>query len=239
MKITIEREGGCYIETELLGLTWEVYYKWHLEKLSDLFILVKTDLIKALNLLKLLQDIVYLSLSCLSNCSLIIVCRVTGQTISFQLIAFLLKVGHQRVDSPRVAGHQREILDIQWNPFNDHIIASASEDTTVKIWRIPSGGLTEDLLEPLVDLHGHQRKVGIIRWHPTANGIIASAGFDFKVIVWNALKAKALCTVDGHRDTIFDLAFNYNGSMMATTSKDKKIRVINSHTGKVIQVMLL
>lgn len=151
------------------------------------------------------------------------------------LVIPLEKVGHQKLDSPRVAGHQREILDIQWNPFNDHIIASASEDTTIKIWRIPSGGLTEDLLEPLVDLHGHQRKVGIIRWHPTANGVIASAAFDYKVIVWNALKAKSLCVVDGHHDTIFDLAFNYNGSLMATTSKDKKLRVIEAHTGRVLQ----
>jgi WD40 repeat protein len=148
------------------------------------------------------------------------------------------KVGHQKLDSPRVAGHQREILDIQWNPFNDHIIASASEDTTVKIWRIPSGGLTEDLLEPLVDLRGHQRKVGLVRWHPTANGILASAAFDFKVIVWNALKAKSLCVIDCHRDTIFDLAFNFDGSRMATTSKDKKIRIVHARTGKVIQVLM-
>ena len=147
------------------------------------------------------------------------------------------QVGHQKADLPRVAGHQREVLDIQWNPFNDHIIASASEDTTVKIWRIPSGGLTEDLLDPLVDLRGHQRKVGIIRWHPTANGVIASAAYDLKIIVWNALKAKALCTIEGHRDTIFDLAFNYNGSLLATTSKDKKIRVMSPRTGKILQVI--
>lgn len=89
----------------------------------------------------------------------------------------------------------------------------------------------------MVDLRGHQRKVGLVRWHPTANGIIASAAFDFKVIVWNALKAKALCTVDCHRDTIFDLAFSYDGSKLATTSKDKKIRIINSRTGKLLQVI--
>ena len=89
-----------------------------------------------------------------------------------------------------------------------------------------------------MDLRGHQRKVGVIRWHPTANGIIASAAFDFKIIVWNALKAKALCTIEGHRDTIFDLAFNYNGSMMATTSKDKKIRVIDARTGEITLVRL-
>lgn len=151
------------------------------------------------------------------------------------LVIPLEKVGHQKLGDPRVAGHQREILDIQWNPFNDHIIASASEDCTIKIWRIPSGGLTEDLLEPLVDLRGHQRKVGIVRWHPTANGIIASAAFDFKVIIWNALKAKSLCVIDCHSDTIFDLAFNYDGSRIATTSKDKKIRIVHARTGKLLQ----
>ena len=56
----------------------------------------------------------------------------------------------------QVSGHSRQVLDIKWNPFNDNIIASASEDCTVKLWYIPDGGLHEDLTEHLVELQGHR-----------------------------------------------------------------------------------
>lgn len=38
-----------------------------------------------------------------------------------------------RVDPqhPRVCGHSGRVLDVKWNPFDDHCIASCSEDCTV------------------------------------------------------------------------------------------------------------
>ena len=56
----------------------------------------------------------------------------------------------------QVCGHSRPVLDIKWNPFNDNIVASGSEDCTVKLWYIPDGGLVSDLREHLVDLLGHR-----------------------------------------------------------------------------------
>ena len=48
------------------------------------------------------------------------------------------------------------ILDVKWNPFNDNVIASASEDCRVRLWQIPQGGLVSDLHKPLVTLTGHR-----------------------------------------------------------------------------------
>ena len=56
----------------------------------------------------------------------------------------------------QVSGHSRPVLDIKWNPFNDNIIASASEDCTVKLWYIPDAGLANDLNEYLIELQGHR-----------------------------------------------------------------------------------
>lgn len=80
-----------------------------------------------------------------------------------------------------MTGHTGAILDIKWNPFNDNIIASASDDASVKLWYIPDGGLTANLTECLVQLTGHKRRVGFVEWHPTADNILASVGFDYTV----------------------------------------------------------
>lgn len=83
--------------------------------------------------------------------------------------------------SSRVTGHKGPVLDIKWNPFNDNIIASCSDDCTVKLWYIPDGGLSSHLTEWLIDLHGHKRRVGYVEWHPTAENVLISAGFDHLV----------------------------------------------------------
>ena len=56
----------------------------------------------------------------------------------------------------KVNGHSRPVSDIKWNPFNDNIIASGSEDFTIKLWYIPDGGLANDLNEYLIELYGHR-----------------------------------------------------------------------------------
>lgn len=79
-------------------------------------------------------------------------------------------------DSPIVSGHKAAVLDIQWCPHNDDVIASASEDCVVKVWQIPEGGLAKNLDESVVDLLGHQRRVGLVQWHPSALNVLLSAG---------------------------------------------------------------
>lgn len=37
----------------------------------------------------------------------------------------------------KVVGHSGQILDLKWNPFNEYIIASASDDCTVSSVFIP------------------------------------------------------------------------------------------------------
>jgi len=66
--------------------------------------------------------------------------------------------------SPNVQGHSAAVLDFDWNPFDDNMIASASDDSTIKVWNIPDGGLTAPLTEPLVDMRGHGRKVRVVNW---------------------------------------------------------------------------
>ena len=41
--------------------------------------------------------------------------------------------GRVDMNCPRVCGHAGAILDVKWNPFNDHVIASGSDDATVRL----------------------------------------------------------------------------------------------------------
>ncbi|CAF93987.1 unnamed protein product [Tetraodon nigroviridis] len=99
--------------------------------------------------------------------------------------SFLVLPIHQtgRVDPqhPRVCGHQGRVLDVKWNPFDDHCVASCSEDCTVRLWDIPAGGVRRSLTQARKTLAGHSRRVGLIEWHPTAENLLLSSAYDYKV----------------------------------------------------------
>lgn len=89
-----------------------------------------------------------------------------------------MQYGRVGRDAPLVAGHRAAVLDIEWCPHNDDLIASGSEDCTAKVWQIPEGGLQPEtsLTVPVADLVAHQRRVGLVKWHPTAEYVLLTAG---------------------------------------------------------------
>lgn len=134
----------------------------------------------------------------------------------------------------RVCGHRGSVTDIKWNPFDDNIIASCSDDATIKLWSIPDKGITVPLTQSLIEMRGHFKKVGHIEWHPVASDILLSAGLDFKVIVWNCKTGEAARVISVHGDAVFSISWSPDGCFFASTCKDKTIRVIDPRNGSVL-----
>ncbi|CAB1345662.1 unnamed protein product, partial [Coregonus sp. 'balchen'] len=106
---------------------------------------------------------------------------------------FIAITGRVDPHHPRVCGHSARVLDVKWNPFDDHCIASCSEDCTVKLWDIPARGVHQNMTLPRKELQGHTRRL------------------------------------------VLSMSFNNDGSSLATTSLDRKIRVLDPRTGRLIQ----
>lgn len=54
--------------------------------------------------------------------------------------------------------------------------------------------------------------------------------------IWNVGTGEILIQIDCHPDIIYSACWNWDGSKLVTTCKDKKIRIINPRTGKVEEV---
>ncbi|CAE7305126.1 corA, partial [Symbiodinium sp. KB8] len=135
---------------------------------------------------------------------------------------------------PKLAGHKAAVTDTEWNPFNDNVLYTASDDATVKIWQIPEGGLTENLTEAAGSLDGHIKTVTLLRAHPVASNVLASAGKKPCVKIWDVEKCDDKLTLEDFGGFVQDLNWNYNGSLLATTSKDKLTRVWDPRSSKVV-----
>jgi coronin-1B/1C/6 len=144
------------------------------------------------------------------------------------------RVGRWAPGMPVIAGHTAAVLDFDFNPFHENILATGSDDTSIKIWGIPADGLTENITDPLVDLHGHGRKVTLCKFHPTANHVLSTASSDFTVKVWDIEKGGELMTLSGGMEQLIqDISWDYTGAMMAVSSKDKGLRIFDPRTGAV------
>ncbi|KAK9479953.1 hypothetical protein V1514DRAFT_290574 [Lipomyces japonicus] len=141
---------------------------------------------------------------------------------------------------PLFRGHTATVLDTDWNPFDDNVLASASDDGKIGIWRVPENfSLHTEPGSPIVDvnpvskLSGHTRKVGHVLFHPTASNVLASASGDYTVKLWDVESGKPKTTLK-HKDIVLSFSFNYVGSLIATTSRDKKIRIWDPRSETIV-----
>ena len=68
------------------------------------------------------------------------------------------------------------------------------------------------------------RKVGQVLFNPAAENILASASGDYTIKLWDVGTGKSHLTLK-HGDIVQSLSWNANGTLLVTTSRDKKLRI--------------
>jgi len=136
---------------------------------------------------------------------------------------------------PTIQVHKASVLDHQFHPFLNTLLATAGEDGYVKVTQFPDGGLTETVDKAIVTLEGHSKKVAFVKFHPTANNILASASHDFMVKIWDIEAQSEAINFEDHPEVPLSVDWNADGSQIATTCKDKKIRIFDPRDGKSAQ----
>jgi coronin-1B/1C/6 len=141
---------------------------------------------------------------------------------------------------PLARSHSAPVLDTDWSPHNDSIVASGGEDGKVLIWTVSGSefdgwgaeGWEPRDFDPVLRIDASFRKVGQVMWHPTAGNVVASATGEHVVKLWDLARPEdARSVLSGHQDSIQSLAFNATGTLMATTCRDRKIRIFDPRAG--------
>ena len=73
----------------------------------------------------------------------------------------------------------------------DRVVASCSEDRSVKLWNLDDGGL-------ISTMRGHTARVSSVCFSPDGAKIV-SGSWDKTVLIWDAASGEQLCSLRGHR----------------------------------------
>ncbi|KAI7803316.1 coronin-7 [Triplophysa rosa] len=121
--------------------------------------------------------------------------------------------------------HADQVTDLDFSPFDDYLLATCSADETVKVWRVCDAcqdqpGSAEVTLTP------GDGRLEIVLFHPAASDLLAVASTK-GVQVWDITRDSALTVLEQHADQIQGLSWKEDGSLLASSCKDKKLRIFD------------
>ncbi|THH03797.1 hypothetical protein EW145_g6000 [Phellinidium pouzarii] len=141
---------------------------------------------------------------------------------------------------PLARGHTAPVLDTDWSPHDDALVASSGDDGQILLWKVDAGafeGWGADKwvprdFDPVMRIAASSRKAGQVLFHPTAKHVVAGATGDHAVKLWDiAVPEEPQSVLVGHTDAIQCFAFDFSGNLVATTCRDRKLRLFDARAG--------
>lgn len=127
----------------------------------------------------------------------------------------------------QLTGHRLPVTKVVFHPlFN--LLASSSEDCTIKIWDFESGEFERSL-------KGHTDTIQDIAFNSTGK-LLVSCSADMTIKIWDFVNTyECLKTLKGHEHNVSSVAFIPNGDFVLSASRDKLIKLWDITNGYCVQ----
>ncbi|KAM9346479.1 coronin-7 [Symphorus nematophorus] len=126
----------------------------------------------------------------------------------------------------QISCHSDLVTDMDFSPFDESLLATCSADETVKLWRLCDPELQQPS-SPELTLRPGQGRLELVLFHPTSSGLLA-VGATKSPLIWDTGRQDApLAVLEQHSDHLQSLSWKQDGSLLASSCKDKMLRVFD------------
>jgi platelet-activating factor acetylhydrolase IB subunit alpha len=126
-------------------------------------------------------------------------------------------------------GHRLPVTKVIFHPIYS-VIASCSEDATIKIWDYESGNYERTL-------KGHTDLIQDIAFDPQGK-LLCSCSADMSVRLWDFQETYSnIKTLQGHDHNVSSVTFTPNGDYVISSSRDRTIKIWEVSTGYCIKTL--
>jgi len=122
-----------------------------------------------------------------------------------------------------LSGHRDPVTCLVFHPVYA-VLASASEDGSIRLWDYESGVFEKAL-------KGHTGTVNSIAFEPNTGGLMASSSADLTIKLWNFETFECTKTLHGHDHNVSWVCFVPAGDFLLSASRDKSIKMWEVSTG--------
>ena len=136
-------------------------------------------------------------------------------------------------NQPRIKGHRAASLDLEFSPFSTDLLAASFDDGAVLLYKIPEGGITENITQEVQLYNRHTKKVPFVTFNPIASDVVCSAAYNGEIHIWNAIQGETVCEVSAE-DTPTWVNWSPNGVLIGATTKNKFMHVFDPRNNKEI-----
>jgi len=122
-----------------------------------------------------------------------------------------------------VLAHDKDINALALSP-NDALLASASQDKTIKLWEARS-------LKAMGVLKGHKRGVWCVEFSPVDRCLVSGSA-DRTIKIWSLTDQRCLKTLEGHGTSVLRVGLLRSGMQLLSTGSDGLLKLWTIRTGE-------
>jgi len=130
-----------------------------------------------------------------------------------------------------LTGHRATVTQVIFHPVYS-VVASCSEDASIKLWDYESGNFERSL-------KGHTDVVQDIAFDPQSGKLLVSCSADMSIRLWDIQETySCIKTLQGHDHNVSSVTFTPSGDHVVSASRDRTIKIWEVATGYCIRTLV-